>query len=235
MEGFRGFPEGKMALTSIPDLFFSELLPIVDDLFELKVTLHCLWLIQQKSGEVRYTTDTELREDEILMRGLGDIDLSPEEALQEGLERAVARGTLLEVVAQSPGQREERLYLVNGARGREVVKKIESGEWTLPGRGDQVHLRARRPNIFNLYEQNLGLIQSPILADELTDAERTYPPDWIEDAFRIAVANNARRWAYVRSILERWQREGRGQKQDSDSREARRSYVEGEYGDQIKH
>ena len=34
MEGFSGFPDGKLSLARLPDLFFSELLPIVDDLFE---------------------------------------------------------------------------------------------------------------------------------------------------------------------------------------------------------
>jgi len=82
----------------------------------------------------------------------------------------------------------------------------------VPDDGDRegsVRLQARRPNIFNLYEQNMGMLQ-PLLAEELMEAEQAYPPEWIEEAFRIAVANNVRRWAYVRSILERWAREGRG-------------------------
>jgi DNA replication protein len=35
MEGFSGFPAGKVRFTSIPNLFFSELLPLIDDLAEL--------------------------------------------------------------------------------------------------------------------------------------------------------------------------------------------------------
>ncbi len=235
MEGFPGFPEGKLDFTPVPALFFSELLPIIDDLAELKVTLHCLWLIQQKQGDVRYITLSELQGDEVLMRGLGHADRSPQEALQEGMERAVARGTLLEVTVQRPGRADEYWYLPNSERGRDTVRQFERGEWSPPGESEEVHLSARRPNIFNLYEQNLGLIQSALLAEELQDAERTYPPDWIQEAFRIAVANNARRWAYVRSILERWAREGRGQSPAADSKEARRRYVEGEYADHIKH
>jgi DnaD/phage-associated family protein len=65
-----------------------------------------------------------------------------------------------------------------------------------------------RPNIFILYEQNIGLLQ-PIIAEELEEAERTYPQEWIEEAFRIAVERNVRNWKYVRRILERWATEGK--------------------------
>ena len=96
-------------------------MPIVDDLFELKVTLHCLWVIQRKQGEVRYVTASELMADQILMRGLEDADLSAEEALKEGLELAVARGTLLQVTARQANGADEYLYFVNGERGRAAV------------------------------------------------------------------------------------------------------------------
>ena len=65
----------------------------------------------------------------------------------------------------------------------------------------------KRPNIFELYEANISLI-TPILADELKDAEMTYPPEWIELAFKIAVENNVRKWNYIRAILERMATEG---------------------------
>lgn len=64
-----------------------------------------------------------------------------------------------------------------------------------------------RPNIFVLYENNFGTIQGS-LVDELKDAESTYPDEWITEAFKIAAANNARRWSYVSSILKRWSNDG---------------------------
>jgi DnaD/phage-associated family protein len=63
--------------------------------------------------------------------------------------------------------------------------------------------------IFVLYEQNIGLL-TPMIADELRDAEKTYPAEWIEDAMQEAVHLNKRSWRYVRRILERWRVEGRG-------------------------
>ena len=98
-------------------------------------------------------------------------------------------------------------------------------------------LSARRPNIYNLYEQNLGLIHSPLLAEELQDAEQTYPEEWIEEAFRIAVTNNVRRWVYVRRILERWAEKGRGEQRPSSSsavREERPPYGQTGYEDVIR-
>jgi DnaD/phage-associated family protein len=78
-----------------------------------------------------------------------------------------------------------------------------------------------RPNIFVLYEEHIGLL-SPLVAETLTDAARDYPPGWIEDAFRLAAEANVRKWAYVRAILERWAREGRGDDVDGASHEGDR-------------
>ena len=229
MEGFPGFPEGGLKVIPLPELFFSELLPIIDDLFELKVTLYCFWLLHHKRGDVRHVTSAELQKDAILMRSLPDADV-----LRESLERAVARGTLLQVTAQRPNRADETWYFLNSERGREAVAHIERGEWVPEDDAGPVRLHARRPNIFNLYEQNIGTIQ-PLLAEELKDAEQTYPPEWIEEAFRIAVANNARGWAYVRTILQRWAREGRRGRRGGDARARRRRYTESEYANSIEH
>lgn len=72
----------------------------------------------------------------------------------------------------------------------------------------QIQVKVERPNIFTLYEQNIGLL-SPIIADQLKDAADQYPAEWIEEAFRGAVEQNKRKWSYVRAILRRWETEGR--------------------------
>jgi DnaD/phage-associated family protein len=76
----------------------------------------------------------------------------------------------------------------------------------LPAR--HVQVQVERPNIFVLYEQNIGLL-SPLIAEELRDAADQYPAEWIEAAFREAVLQNKRRWNYIRAILKRWETEGR--------------------------
>lgn len=63
------------------------------------------------------------------------------------------------------------------------------------------------PNIFKLYE-NLGLALNPTIAEQLTEAEKEYPPDWIAEAFKRAAAANVRRWNYIEGILRRWKAAG---------------------------
>jgi DnaD/phage-associated family protein len=86
-----------------------------------------------------------------------------------------------------------------------------------------------RPNIFALYEQNIGPL-TPMLADLLRDAEATYPADWIADAMKIAVENNKRNWRYVEAILKSWATEGRGNaRRKNDRREDVNPYLRDDY------
>ncbi|MGB5932605.1 MAG: DnaD domain protein [Anaerolineae bacterium] len=238
MKGFAGIPEGKVRFTPLPDLFFSQLMPRIDNLPELKVTLHLFWLLQGKKGHLRYASLQELREDPLLLAGLSVKDPEgkvagrrPEDLLDEGLERAVARGTLLRV-----GDSQESWYFVNDPPSRQAVEEIERGELRLegmvsrPGEGVEVE----RPNIFALYEQNIGLLQ-PLIAEELREAEKTYPPAWIEKAFKIAVERNARNWRYIQAILQRWAREGKDDGAPKrGSKEDRYRYFKGKYADYLE-
>lgn len=211
MRGFVGFPAGALKSTPLPNLFFSAILPQVESLSELKVTLHILWLLHQKKGFPRYVTLRELSGDGILMSGLKRAGRSAADALREGLELAVQRQTLLHLVAEI-GESQEDLYFLNTDKGRQLVGKLRSGEidigQVVRSPVDTVVARVDRPNIFALYEQNIGLL-TPIIADELREAEKTYPADWIEDAFKQAVAYNRRNWKYIQRILERWAMEGK--------------------------
>lgn len=60
---------------------------------------------------------------------------------------------------------------------------------------------AQKPNLFKVYEQEIGAI-TPLIADALKDAEKEYPPGWVEEAIQIAVERNVRNWKYVRAVLE---------------------------------
>jgi DnaD/phage-associated family protein len=86
-----------------------------------------------------------------------------------------------------------------------------------------------------LYEQNIGPL-TPLLAEELMEAEDTYPVSWIEDAFREAVELNKRSWRYIQRILERWAAEGKADEKTRRGDEGdRRRFIEGEYADYIEH
>lgn len=208
MKGFSGFPEGKLRTYSLPSLFFSELLPIIDNLAELKVTLYTFWALHQKDGTVRYLRLVDYLNDPAFVDGFGSTGRDAAANLLDGLERAVARGTLLHVSIESVDGQQD-LYFMNTERGRAAVAGIERGQWRPDLDGDEpLTLLVERPNVFVLYEQNIGAL-TPLIADELRDAEQQYPPRWIEDAIKIAVENNARNWRYVLAILERWRQEGK--------------------------
>lgn len=234
MKGFAGFVAGKQPYTPVPNLFFTELLPAIDHLSELKVTLHIFWLLAQKREEHPCVSVRELASDHRLLEGLAEPGLSPEEALRDALERAVARRTLLRVSA-GQGTDDQDWYVVNSERGRQAAEDIVAGRWTPAEARQAVHLDVQRPNIFVLYEQNIGPL-TPLLAEELMEAEETYPDPWIKDAFREAVELNKRSWRYILRILERWAAEGR---EDETSRRGderdRRRFIEGDYADYIEH
>ena len=234
MKGFPGFPDGKLRLTPVPNLFFSDLLPIVDNLSEMKVTLYAFWALTQKEGAVRYLRLADFLNDMEFMKGMGPTPTLGAEALMEGLERAVARGTFLHVNVESADGKMD-LYFLNTEKGRASVEGITRGEWRPGAASDEpVSLLVERPNVFVLYEQNIGPL-TPLIADELRDAEQTYPLSWIEEAIQVAVENNVRKWRYVLAILERWRQEG---KQDGidrrDSQKALRDQIPEQFRDIIK-
>jgi DnaD/phage-associated family protein len=225
MTPFQGLPGGKLEITPLPNLFFSELIPQIDDLAELKVTLHVYWLLHRKKGSPRYVTLSELRADATLMRGVGTVD-----NLTRGLHQARERGTLLVAEAN-----EDAYYFFNTDESRRALEKIARGELTLaPGAAIREPARMEKmPNIFELYEQNIGLL-TPLISEELQEAEKTFPAAWIPAAFKEAVALNKRSWRYVRKILENWARAGRGEKIGRATDKRRQPAIEGKYADDLK-
>ncbi len=191
MRYFSGFPSGRLPLTPLPDLLFTDLIPLVDDLLELKVTLLVLWLLAHKSGEIApWVTETELLAHPAIRAALGtDREEERLRRLGASLGRAVARGALLYVDYQGEGR-----YFANSERGRRAVEALRQG-YDLA----QVEIEAR-PNIYTLYEENIGPLTA-LIAEELREAEQRYPADWIEEAFREAVRMNKRNWKYIHAIL----------------------------------
>lgn len=227
MTPFDGFPSGKVRLTPLPAPFFSELLPEIDHLGEMKVTLYALWRLERMEGTFRALKAADFREDARFMQGMGKTLEEAEALLGEALERAVGRGTFLKVSV--PGAPEgQALYFLNSPKGRAAVLAVQQGRWQPSGEAQMpIELGLERPNIFRLYEQNIGPL-TPMLADMLREAAELYPPDWIEDAIRISVENNRRNWRYAEAILRRWQEKGRDEPKGPDRRDTekdRRKYA----------
>jgi DnaD/phage-associated family protein len=218
-------------LIKIPGIFFSELLPEIDDLAELKVTLYCFWRLQHKDEQAPYVWEREIMADKSFMAGIGSNEDEQLDALRGGLERAAARGTLLKAQTQRHAKT-EALYFINTERGRAMAQGIAEGKWQPEDDPNAlIDVRIERPNIFTLYEQNIGPL-TPMIGENLQEFEKAFPAGWIEEAIGIAVARNKRSLKYIEGILKRWQAEGRtgGDQQDDSSR-----FLSGKYRDEINY
>jgi DNA replication protein len=192
--------QGKIDFISLPDSFFTQAVPKIQDLAELKIALYVAYLILRKQGRPYFVTYKELLSHE-LMATMG------EETLRQALDSAVEHGAILHSTLNINGVAEDVYSLTADSRQPSAV------------------------NIFTLYEQNIGII-TPMIAEELKEADKFYPPQWIEEAFKEAVTLNKRSWRYIARILETWASEGK------DSGEHRRrikkidpdKYIKGKYG-----
>ena len=211
MTDFAGFPQN-VRVTSVPDPVLGVLLQEITDLSELKVTLRGFWLTKQKKGTVRPMHINEFLNDKVLVQGLNNYGDSTEESIRKGLFLATNRNTFLEYKEEAKNP-SKVYYLINTPAHRKALIAINSNEMDV----DKVFVESveyphpkvsEDYNIFSLYENNIGTI-SPMLAEQLRDAENIYSSQWLKEAFDIAVNHNVRNWAYISAILKRWSNEGR--------------------------
>ncbi|MBC8280048.1 MAG: DnaD domain protein [Chloroflexi bacterium] len=203
---FDGFT-GNTLYTPVPNPVFGPILEQIQDLAELKVTLRGLWLFHRKKGALRSVSLDEFLSDRSLVKGLqSEGEETSEERIRQGLRLAVTRGTFLTV--QLPGT--GTAFLLNTEADRRAVARLDTGEPadTSAESGAVPLPELEKPNIFALYEDSIGSL-SPLLAEELKEAEGRYPEAWLREAFTIAVAENKRSWRYVSGILRRWTAEGK--------------------------
>lgn len=208
---FEGYPAGALA-TALPNAFFTEVLPSIDDPAELAVTVYVFFAAGRIRRYPRHVRFSELAHEEPLLAGLARLGKGGGEQgierLRAAVDAAVTRGTLLEVCVERDGVT-DRVLLINTPTGRRDAARIRAGLIDL---GRAVESPAPRPatppTIYRLYEDTFGGL-TPAVAQELEATAAEYPPEWIERAFRHAAIYRARNWNYVRAILERWQEQGR--------------------------
>jgi DnaD/phage-associated family protein len=230
MQKFSGFSAGKQRHISVPDQFFLDVLPFIDDPAELKVTLFILRHLDQQEGDTRFVSEDLLSQDPVLMASLNQDTSQRLTCLRNALAAAVERGTLL-LGKKSNGQ---ALYFLNTPRGRAAVKAMAGGKWMPDENRQPLPALDTRPNIYRLYEENIGLL-TPLIAEELQEAEKEFPADWVEEAFRLAVQRNARNWRYISAILKAWKEKGRDETNRRPSEEDSSKYVQGDFGDIVQH
>src|SRR5258706_10802543 len=197
MSKFKGFTDSE-TFTQLPDAFFHQILKEVDDAAELKITLYFLWRMEHIEGPFKALCETDFD-----AKALG---LTVDE-IKLGLGKAVKRGSLLKSTHEA-----DIFYFLNSPRGRAAADAFAKGQWR-KSEGILSEPPIERPNVFKVYEENIGPL-TPLIADALKDAEEVYQAYWITDAIELAVKNNKRNWKYCEAILKRWKEEGRAEKQD---------------------
>lgn len=206
MARFEGF-SARTRYTPVPEAFFTGLMAQIEEAAELKVVLYVFHHLYFKKGSPRFVTRGDLLGDASLVRALGSA--RPGDTLTSALDSAAEKGILLRLPVEQGGQ-SETVYFLNTRADQETVEKVKSGEMRLPGIVPASAAPATPPpDIFALYERNIGMI-TPMIAEDLREAEEHYPAEWIESAFREAVELNKRSWRYIARILERWASQGRG-------------------------
>ena len=206
---FQGFIKG-VRYIPVPAPVFGELLQEIQDITELKIILRIFRLLHNKKGLERYVSIDELLADRVLSTALGSMDLDSRRTnIIQSLESSEKRKILIKINRKDTGT---FAYFLNTEFERQAIKKV-------PDLGHQSDFDPwetgeDRPNIYSLYEQNIGIL-TPIVAEKIGEAEQKYPVEWIEEAITEAVSLNSRNWRYISRILERWEIEG---KQNGESR-----------------
>ena len=177
-EKIEGFPR-KVRYVPVPAPVLDSLLEQIDDLAELKCTLRAIAMLHVKKGHPRFVTLGELQADRTLARSLGQDGGSAAQRIEQGMATAVRRGTMAVASMEQDGKLQQ-LFTLNTEVNREAMGKIAQGVTSvdaLPA-SEPWEEPADIPNVFALYEQNVGML-SPMIADALREAEALYPADWI--------------------------------------------------------
>lgn len=235
---FTGFPD-KTEVIPIPTVMITSVMKEIAAVNELKVILHLFRLLAKKRGYLKILTFSELSSDTVLLDTLdgGDIE-NKIRTLRQALIQASKHGIILNIRLKGT-DREEDVYLLNNESGKRNLKKIDNGELVISNLLPvmQLEMRTQLPTIFSLYEQNIGLL-TPIIAEDLQEAEKTYPIEWIESAFKEAVTLNKRNWRYISRILERWAIEGKDDGKSGEYNKKKKSdpdrYIHGKYGHMVQ-
>jgi len=213
--------------TSLPNVFFTHIMPKIQDIAELKVILCIFYLLNHKQRYPRFITREELSSLSALM-GM------EEEAFHRALSLAMEHGTILQGTLNIEGKPEE-VYFINIESDKEAIAESNVIVVSRSPERSEGEMKQSHQNIFALYEQNIGII-TPMIAEELKEAEKLYQPQWIDEAFKEAVRMNKRSWKYIARILERWASEGKesGEHRKGTKEGGPDKYFRGKYGHLVK-
>lgn len=188
---------------TVQDGYLDRVLGAVHDLAELKAILQVIRLASGRRFPA--VPESELLGGPTARVVVGlDSPIPAEERLLRSLGRAVTDGLLIRIDAAPAAP----LYMPNTPTNVELLRVTDLYETDIVADSPPpVEVVIHRPNVYALYEQHLGPL-TPLLAEQLRDAERMYPRAWIEGAILQAVHYNKRNWRYIQAILADWEETG---------------------------
>ena len=128
---------------------------------------------------------------------------------QKALAELLEEGLLLAYPETDADHQQPVLLFSASPEGTRRFEALKDGSLSLAEiRSASPLPEADKPNIFTLYEQNIGPL-TPMVAEMLKADAETYPEAWLRDAMQEAVSRNIRNWKYVQAILKAWQEKGR--------------------------
>ena len=171
----------------------------LNNINEIKIFLRIINLIYQKQNlntETFELSFDEISNDPVTLKLLGPNSLTKDQItkkLKEICDVLIMKDFI-----------NQKIYTNKVTGITKTVFHMETFEKT----NDPVISENNPKNIFELYEDNVGML-NPMIVDELIQAENKFPFNWIVDAVKESATRNKRNWKYIHTILETWDREGK--------------------------
>jgi len=189
------------------DDLFNGLMARIDNVNELKVTLFCLWAFEQRD-----TADGLYWLRRADFDGLNnDVHGMDEDAIDDGLDCAVLRGTLLKVDLATP-EGSESLYLRATPEAQSALATPGGFAARIDAAG-HLDVLPPRPSVYKIYEANIGPLTG-LIGDALRDLVTDYGEVWVSEAIATAMEQNKRSLSYIKGVLRGWRKDG---KRDADT------------------
>ena len=189
-------------LINISSNIINKSIESLNTLLEIKIFLRIIFLLQKKQNSTVVSFEEILNDSKInqLLKCENSISVKNHEKLKQICNNLIDYKLI-----------NKKIYSNNITREKQIVFFIKNflEESNSTSGTNTLEINYKKPkNIFELYENNIGLL-NPMIVDELIEAEKKYPFNWVIDAVKESVTRNKRNWKYIHTILETWNTEGK--------------------------
>lgn len=183
----------------VPIQIIDNFFPKIKNIDALKFFIYTIYRFQADNQRIQFVTKSQICQSKNI-----------KELFEEGMNLNLILDELVEVnallsIEGNFKNKKDSYYFLNNARSRAAIRAIQEGDWK-PKSNIEFNPIVERPSIYQLFEDNLGGL-TPFVVEMLDDAEKEYSYEWIEEAIKLSIKNDARNWSYVEAILKRWKKD----------------------------